>query len=147
MAELLTKKNAIIAGFLLLLIGQGESIRSYLETNSELKTRQLNISQKIVEEKQESRENLKLSKAALDRYRAGCIFVVDPETGADAHFIPGEKVQAAMGSPDRNLRAGAVICNRLGETAKVSQAGTVIDIQRVALVDQPEFTEILKFAE
>jgi hypothetical protein len=97
-------------------------------------------------ERDRLRQMRKLSKVALDRYRAGCEFATHAATGADdAIFHPGDVV-AETSAAGRVLADGTVICNRAGHTAVISN-GTAQDVASVALDDYQAFTALLKQIE
>ncbi len=126
----------------LIALSQGENLRSSLAKGNQIKQEQTEFSDRIRENRTEARQAEKLSKVALDRYRNNCILVVDDKTGKESYFQPGTSVLDAQLA--RTLRHGAFICNRLGDTAIVSQAGTVTDIARVSTPDLPEFKKLME---
>lgn len=126
----------------LVALSQGENVRSSVTKNGEIKQQQSAFSDRIRENRTEARQAEKLSKIALDRYRSNCILVVDEGTGKETYFQLGTSVIDTQLA--RTLRSGASVCNRLGDTAQVSQAGTITDIARVTVPDLPEFNKLLE---
>ncbi len=117
-------------------------MRSSIEKGGKIRQAQSSFNERIRENRTRARNAAKLSKIALDRYRSNCIFVVDSETGKESYFQPGTGVlDMQLAQP---LRPGAFICNKLGDTALVSEAGTIADIARVATPDLPEFKKLLQ---
>jgi len=126
----------------LIALSQGENVRSSLSKGNQIKQQQTEFSDRIRESRTEARQAEKLSKVALDRYRNNCILVVDEQTGKESYFQPGTTVlDTQLAQP---LRPSAFICNRLGDTAIVSQAGTITDIARITTPDLPEFKKIME---
>jgi hypothetical protein len=123
-------------------LANGENVRQSLAKGNQTRQEQAEFSDRIRENRNEARQAAKLSKVALDRYRNNCILVVDETTGKESYFQPGTTVlDTQLAQP---LRPGVFICNKLGDTARVSQAGTIADIARVATPDLPEFKKLLE---
>jgi hypothetical protein len=137
------KTSQIIWGSLALIaLSQGENMRSSFAKGNQAKQEQTEFSDRIRQNRTEARNAEKLSKVALSRYKANCILVVDQETGKEAYFQTGGSViDSQLGHP---LRASVPICNRLGDTAVVTQAGTIADIARITTPDLPEFKKLLE---
>lgn len=137
------KASHIIWGSIALVaLSQGENIRQSLAKGNQVRRNQTEFSDRIRENRTEARQAEKLSKVALDRYKNNCILVVDSSTGKEGYFQPGTTVlDTQLAQP---LRPGAFICNRLGDTAVVSQAGTIADIARVSTPDLPGFKKLLE---
>jgi transcriptional regulator of heat shock response len=136
------KTSHLIWGSLALLaLSQGENVRSTLAKGNQIRQEQAEFSDRIRANRTEAKNAKKLSLVALDRYRLNCILVVDQGTGKESYFRPGTSViDKQLG---RVVRSGVPICNRLGDTAIVSEAGTVTDIARVAVPDIPKFQQLL----
>lgn len=97
-------------------------------------------------ERRRLREQERLSKVALDRYRTGCIRVIHTETQtADTRFIDGDNVIDASGA-GRQLRDGTAICNAVGDTA-ISINGQAQRTASVALDDMSELSSIFQRIE
>lgn len=123
-------------------LSQGENMRASVEKGSQAKQEQSDFSDRLRKNRTEARNAEKLSKVALDRYKSNCILVSDQETGKETYLQPGALVvDMELGRP---LRTGASVCNRLGDTAVVSAAGTVIDIARVTTTDLPTFKKLME---
>jgi hypothetical protein len=136
------KTTHIIIGLgVIALLSQGENVRSSMERANQERTQRTEFSDRIRHNRLEAREAEQLSKVALDRYRNNCIIVVDRKTRKDTYFYPGANVVDSKVS--RALRPGAFICNKLGDTAVVSEAGTVTDIARVTTPDLPQLQKLL----
>jgi hypothetical protein len=137
------KTSHIIWGSVALLaLSQGENVRSSLAKGSQIRQEQTEFSDRIRQNRTEAKNAEKLSKVALDRYKANCILVADQKTGKEAYFQPGGSViDRQLGRP---LRSGVPVCNRLGDTAIVSEAGTIVDITRIAVPDLPKFKQLLQ---
>ena len=137
------KTSTILYGVIVLIaLSQGENVRQSLEKGNEVREQQASFSDRIRQNRTEARQAEKLSKVAIDRYKNHCIFVVDEGTGKEDYFQPGVSVMDTQLA--RTLRPGAFICNRLGDTAVVSQAGTITDIARVSTTDLPQFNKLLE---
>ncbi len=137
------KSSHIIIGLIAVcLISQGENVRGGLKKGDSIRQQQSAFNDRIRRNRTEARQAEKLSKVALDRYRNNCIFVVDDATGKENYFTPGTAVlDTQLAQP---LRPGAAVCNKLGDTAIVTEAGTIADIARVAIPDQPQFRKLLQ---
>lgn len=137
------KTSHIIIGLgVLALLSQGENVRSSLEKSNLIRTEQSEFNDRIRRNRTEEREAEKLSKVALARYKNNCILVVDEQTKQESYFQPGQSVvDTRLG---RTLRPGVPICNKTGDTAVVSEAGTVVDIARVAIPDLPQLKKLLQ---
>jgi hypothetical protein len=134
--------HILIGSIAIIALANGENVRSSIEKGGEVRQAQSSFNERIRENRTRVRNAAKLSKIALDRYRSNCIFVVDSETGKESYFQPGTGVlDMQLAQP---LRPGAFICNKLGDTALVSEAGTIADIARVATPDLPEFKKLLQ---
>ncbi len=137
----ITTTRIIFGAAILIALSQGENVRSSLDKSNALRQEQSQFQDRIRQNRTESRQAEKLSKIALDRYRNNCILVVDQETGKESYFQPGTQVvDVQLG---RSLRSGVPICNKLGDTGIVSEAGTITDVARVAVPDVPAFKELL----
>jgi hypothetical protein len=137
------KTSHLIFGALALIaLSQGENVRSSAAKGGALRQEQADFSDRIRQNRTEARQAEKLSKVALDRYRNNCILSVDVQTGLPSYFRPGEEVIEPK--LRRTLRTGAFICNVLGDTAVVSEAGTITDIARVSTPDLPQFKKLLE---
>ncbi len=137
----ITTTRIIFGAAILIALSQGENVRSSLDKSNALRQEQSQFQDRIRQNRTESRQAEKLSKIALDRYRNNCILVVDQETGKESYFQPGTQVvDVQLG---RSLRSGVPICNKLGDTGIVSEAGTITDVARIAIPDVPAFKELL----
>jgi hypothetical protein len=137
------KSSHIIWGSIALIaLSQGENVRQSLAKGGQVRREQAEFSDRIRQNRTEARQLQKLSQVALNRYSNNCILVVDGETKKESYFQPGsEVVDRQLG---RTLREGVPICNRLGDTAVVSAAGTITDIARVAVPDLPKFKQLMQ---
>lgn len=137
------KTSHIIWGSIAILtLSQGENVRQSLAKGNQVRQEQAEFSDRIRLNRTEARQAEKLSKVALDRYRNNCILVVDRDSRQQSYFQPGEPVVEPK--LNRNIRTGAFICNKLGDTAVVNEAGTITDIARVATLDIPQFKKLLE---
>lgn len=137
------KTTHIIWGSIALLaLSQGENVRQSLAKGNQTRQEQASFSDRIRTNRTEARQAEKLSKVAIDRYKNNCILVVDSVSQQQSYFAPGEAVVEPK--LNRSLRPGAFICNKLGDTAVVSEAGTITDIARVATPDLPAFKKLLE---
>lgn len=136
------KTSQLFVGAILLsILSQGENVRKSMDANAKVKARQSNFSERIRENRTEERELIQLSKVALGRYRSNCIRVVDMQTGQEAYFQENAPmIDSKLG---KTLRAGALVCNRLGDTAVISESGTATDIARVTASDLPQLEKLL----
>ena len=136
------KTTHIIIGIAVLgLLSQGENVRSAMEKNNQERTQKTEFNDRIRQNRMEARQAEELSKVALDRYKSNCILVVDKATRKDSYFYPNSEVVDLK--LNRTLRPGVFICNKSGDTAVVSEAGTVTDIARITTPDLPKFKQIL----
>src|ERR687885_2878305 len=102
-----------------------------MEKSNSIRQEQSDFQDRLRQNRTESRQAEKLSKVALDRYRHNCILVVDQEISKESYFQPGTQVvDTKLG---RSLRSGVPICNKLGDTGVVSEAGTNNYIARVSV--------------
>jgi hypothetical protein len=137
------KTSHIIIGLgALVLLSQGENVRSFVDKNNQVRSQQAEFSDRIRQNRIEAREAEQLSKVALSRYRNNCILVIDQTTRKESYFQPNALVVDSK--LNRVLRPGASICNRAGDTAVVSEAGTITDIARVTTPDLPQFKKLLQ---
>lgn len=137
----ITTTRFILGAALLIAISQGENVRSSMEKSSSIRQEQSNFQDRVRQNRTESRQAETLSKIALDRYRNNCILVVDETTGKESYFQPGTQVvDLQLG---RTLRSGVPVCNKLGDTGIVSEAGTLTDVARVAIPDVAAFNQLL----
>lgn len=137
------KTSHIIIGIAALaLLSQGENVRSSVNKNNQERTQKTEFSDRIRQNRMEARQAEELSKVALDRYKSNCIFVVDKLTRKDSYFYPNSEVVDLK--LNHTLRPGAFICNKAGDTAVVSESGTITDIARVITPDLPKFKQILQ---
>lgn len=137
------KTSYVIWGAAVLIgLAQGENVRSSLAKGSKLRQQQTEFSDRIRTNRTEAREAEKLSKVALDRYRANCILVVDKDSSQDSYFQEGELVVEPR--LNRSIRPGASVCNKLGDTAVVDGSGRITDIARVATPDLAQFKKLLE---
>jgi hypothetical protein len=136
------KSSHLIVGLgILALLSQGEKVRSALEKNNQAQTEQTEFNDRIRQNRTEAREAEKLSQVALARYKNNCILVVDSETKQESYFQPNALVTDSK--LNRTLRPGVYVCNKVGDTAVVSEAGTITDIARVAVPDLPQLKKFL----
>jgi hypothetical protein len=137
------KTSHIIIGLgVLALLSQGENVRSSLERNNQYRSEQSEFNDRIRRNRTEEREAEKLSKVALARYKNNCILVVDEQTKLESYFQPNSFVVDSR--LNRYLRPGVPICNKVGDTGVVSEAGTITDIARVAVPDLPQLKKLLQ---
>ncbi len=136
------KTTHIIIGLgVLAVLSQGENVRSSMEKQNQERTQRTEFSDRIRQNRLEEREAQQLSKVALARYRSNCVLVVDQNTGKESYFqLEGLIIDKQLG---KTVRPGLAVCNRLGDTALVSQAGTITDIARVTATDQPQLDKLL----
>ena len=137
------KTSHIIWGSIALIaLSQGENVRQSLAKGNQIRQEQTEFSDRIRLNRTEARQAEKLSKVALERYKNNCILVVDRDSRQQSYFQPEEPVVEPK--LNRNIRSGAFICNKLGDTAVVSEAGTITDIARVSTPDLPKFKKLLE---
>jgi hypothetical protein len=134
--------HTIIGLGLLALLSQGENVRSSLEKSNQVRAEQTAFNDRIRVNRTEAREAQKLSQVALDRYKSNCILVVDEQTKQESYFQPNSLVTDSR--LNRSLRPGVSVCNKIGDTAVVSEAGTVTDIARVVVPDLPQLKKLLQ---
>lgn len=123
-------------------LSQGENVRQSVAKGNSYRQQQSEFSDRIRINRDEARQAEKLSKVALDRYRNNCILVIDKATGKEAYLAEGQPITDRQ--LKRPLRTGAIVCNRLGDTAVVDSVGTITDIARIATPDLPTFKKLLE---
>lgn len=126
----------------ILALSQGENVRQSLAKGSQTRQEQASFSDRIRLNRSEARQAERLSKVALDRYKANCILVSDAKTGIPSYFQPGEPVIEPK--LNRTIRSGAFVCNELGDTAVINELGTITDIARISTPDLPTFNKLLE---
>lgn len=137
------KTSHIIWGSIAILtLSQGENVRQSLAKGNQVRQEQAEFSDRIRLNRTEARQAQKLSQVALDRYKNNCILVSDRDSKQPSYFQPGEPVVEPK--LNRPIRSGAFVCNKLGDTAVVNEAGTITDIARVATPDIPQFKKLLE---
>lgn len=125
----------------LIVISQGDRVGEAVDRNNRIRDERAEFADRVRENKADLRQAEKLSALALERYRNNCVLVVDSRTGREALFHPGERVIDPT-QQERTLRPGLFICNSLGDTAEVSDNGTITDIARVSTNDLLEFKQL-----
>jgi hypothetical protein len=132
---------------ILLLIGlfalsNGENVRKTLAKGQQINEQRSEFRDRLRQNKEETRNAKKLSELALERFRANCILVADTTTKKEAFFQEGALVGDVEGT-GRTLRAGAIVCNSLGDTAEIDANGAITDIARVSTEDIPQMKALL----
>ncbi len=137
----LKTSHLAVAGFVCILLLNGENLRNVSARTEAVKTRKDSHKEHLKLEQERGRNALDLSKIALDRYRQNCILVVDSTTKKEAYFQPGSAVlDTAL---NRSVRENAPICNRLGDTAIVTN-GAIENLASIATEDWETFTAVLE---
>ena len=138
------KTSQTIWGVLILIgLSQGDRVGEAVSRGDRIRQERADFAEQIRINKGELREAEKLSEIAVQRYQNNCVLVVDAQTEQESLFQPGAKV-VQPNQQDKTLRAGLLICNRLGDTAKVSQNGTITDVARVSTADISMFEQLLE---
>ncbi|MBD1942515.1 hypothetical protein H6F50_09125 [Coleofasciculus sp. FACHB-712] len=137
----LKTSHILLASAALILLSNGERVRGSLEKSESIRQEQSSFNDYIRQNRTKARMAEKLSKVALDRYRNNCILVRTAKTTREDYFSEGTRVMNPRLS--QTLRPGAFICNSLGDTAIVSDNGTITDIARITMTDQEEFKQLL----
>ena len=132
--------HLIILGIIGVALLNGENVRSTIDKGNQIRQERSEFSDRIRKNRDDARNAEKLSKVALDRYRANCIRVVDTQTQREGYFQEGGTI--TDDTLRRPLRDGAAVCNSMGDTAVV-QDGRIADIARVSTDDIPEMQRIL----
>lgn len=135
--------HLILGAVAVLALSQGENVRQSVSSSNQIRAEQADFADRLRENRTEARQAEKLSKVALARFKNNCVLVVDTKTQTEALFKPGEPVIDPK-QQNRTLRPGLFVCNRLGDTAVISEAGTITDIARIATTDLEEFRLILE---
>lgn len=132
----------LFLGFgLVLILMNGENIRTSIDKGNAQKAAQSAHSDRIKLNKTEAREAQDLSKIALERAKT-CIRVVDSVKQVDSYLTEGQKVvDTALKRP---MRPKATVCSGLGDTAIVDGEGAIADLARVTESDMPEYKRLLK---
>jgi len=140
MKRLKTSHLAVV-GAILLLIANGENIRTLNAKTAATSDRKTIVKDRLKTEKERTQNAKELSKVALERYRANCIMVVDAQTKAQSYFAPGNSaIDTALG---KSLRESAMICNALGDTAIVTN-GVIENIATITAEDITQANAILE---
>lgn len=137
----LKTSHLALTGLVCILLLNGENLRNSSARTEAVKGRKDSHREHVKLEKERARNALDLSKIALDRYRQNCIFVTDLKAQKESYFQPGTAVvDTALNRP---VREGAPICNKLGDTAIVTN-GVIENIAAIAVEDWDAFAAILK---
>jgi hypothetical protein len=137
----LKTSHLAVVGLLGLLILNGENMRAFSTKNADTATRKDAHKSRVKLEKERSKNTKDLSQVALERYRANCIMVVDGSSKKETYFQPGAAViDTAL---NRTVRDGAAICNRLGDTAIVTNGATE-NIASITAEDWQAFAALLE---
>jgi hypothetical protein len=138
--NLKTSHLAIVGLFGLLLLN-GENMRAFTAKNAATGSRKDAHKERVKLEKERAKNAKELSQAALERYRGNCIMVVDGATGKESYFQPGTAVtDIALNKP---VRDGASVCNRMGDTAIVTN-GAIENIAQISAEDWQAFAATLE---
>lgn len=84
-----------------------------------------------------SQQKLVDSGRALERFKAGCIGVVETETMHPVRMATNQSVTVARGVP-MTFDDGEIVCNELGDAASLKD-GKPTDITRIAPEHEDEF--------
>lgn len=134
--------HLLFAFAVLILLSNGERVRGSLEKSEVSRQEQSVFSDYIKQNRTKARMAEKLSKVALDRYKNNCVFVKTANSTREDYFKEGTRVMNPRLS--QTLRPGIFICNSLGDTAVVSESGTIADIARITMTDQEEFKQLIQ---
>ena len=137
----ITTGNVFLGFGLVLLLMNGENIKSGIQKGDQIKAERSAHNDKIKQHKQEFREAIDLSKVALDRAKS-CISVVDSEKKVPSYLTEGQKVIDT--SVKRPVRPKAVVCSALGDTGIIDSTGGITDLARVTDTDMATYKSILK---
>lgn len=137
----ITTGNVFLGFGLVLLLMNGENIKSGIQKGDQIKAERSAHNDKIKQNKQDFRESVDLSKVALDRAKS-CIRVVDSEKKVDSYLTEGQIVMDAL--LKRPVRQKAVVCSGLGDTGIIDSTGAITDLARVTESDMEMYKSILK---
>ena len=138
--------HLVVGGSLLFIfVSKGEVLRATVQEGSTISANQSVASSESRTLREQAKNARKFSKVALERLRSNCIKTVDAQTGIESYYQEGEMVVDPK--LKRPIRAGAFICNSLGETAVVADDGSISQIVRVALREKPEYDELFNKLE
>jgi hypothetical protein len=135
--------HLIVGGSLLFIfVSKGEILRATVQEGNTISTNQSTASSESRALREQAKNARKFSKVALERLKSNCIKTVDAQTRIESYYREGEMVVDPK--LKRPIRAGAFICNSLGETAVVAEDGSISQIVRVALFEKDEYDELFR---
>ena len=137
----LTTGNFFLGCGLVLILMNGENIKSSINKGNAQKATQSAHSDRIKLNKQDAREAIDLSKVALERVKS-CIRVIDSEKKVDSYLAEGQVVIDSL--LKRPVRPKATVCSGLGDTGLIDGQGAITDLARVNESDMTEYKKILK---
>jgi hypothetical protein len=130
----------IFIPFGVILLSQGDRMKATVDQGSVISTEQSTASGQSRLLREQAQNAQRYSKVAIERLKANCLPVVDQQSGSEGYFKEGSVVMDhSLGRP---VRAGAFVCNSLGDTAVVGADGTLTEIVRASLEKQGEYDEL-----
>lgn len=124
----------------IIFLSLGDRMKATVSEGSAISTQQSTTSSQSRLLREEAKNAQRYSKVAIERLKANCLPVVDQQSGSEGFFQQGSVVMDQnLGRP---VRAGAFVCNSLGDTAVIAQNGTLTDVVRTSLEQQSEYDKL-----
>lgn len=137
----LTTSHLFLGFAVVLILMNGENIRTSLAKGEQQKTKQAAHNDRLKLNETEASQAIDLSKVALSRAKS-CIRVLDATTKKDGYLSEGQLViDTALNRP---LRPKATVCSASGDTGITDSQGAIADLARVIESDFPEYKKTLK---
>jgi hypothetical protein len=137
----LTTSQLFLGFAAILVLMNGENVRTSLAKGEQQKTKQAAHNDRIKLNENEAKEAIDLSKVALSRAKS-CIRVLDAATKKDGYLSEGQMVIDS--TLNRPLRPKATVCSASGDTGITDQNGAIADLARVVESDFPEYKKTLR---
>lgn len=137
----ITTSHLFLAFGAILVLMNGENIRTSLAKGELQKFKQTQHSDRLRINENEAKEAIDLSKVALSRAKS-CIRVLDATTKKDGYLSEGQMVIDS--TLNRPLRPRATVCSETGDTGITDQNGAIADLARVVESDMSQYKSILK---
>jgi len=122
------------------LLSQGDRMKATVDQGSVISSKQSAASGQSRLLREQAQNAQRYSKVAIERLKANCLPVVDQQSASEGYFKEGSVVMDhSLGRP---VRAGAFVCNSLGDTAVIGADGTLTEIARTSLETQGEYDKL-----
>lgn len=130
------KINAWTIGIVLVILylfTGADGIKERSDNAAYRRERREKVSDRVRESELQKSDAIKLSSIALERYRQGCVMVIDSNTQLDAMHeqgLPVEDTKTGLYLPPDTL-----VCNRRNWTARLDSEGLISDVAKVSRYD------------